>query len=248
LGRREQVAENRDWVAVSEGAAALQPPAPLRLVDAIHPDTARDPQYQALPASLSRLFLKRSLDLAIATILLVLLAPLLILAAIAIRLESPGPALFRQWRHGLNGRPFRILKLRTLTVTEDGDTIAQVTRGDSRVTGLGRVFRKISFDELPQLINVIRGDMSLVGPRPHALAHDHYFNERIENYAIRQCVKPGLTGWAQIHGLRGETATLEEMRRRVSFDLWYVRHAGFRLDLRILLATPRAVLGARNAW
>jgi lipopolysaccharide/colanic/teichoic acid biosynthesis glycosyltransferase len=116
------------------------------------------------------------------------------------------------------------------------------------VTRVGRFLRRTSIDELPQLINVVRGEMSLVGPRPHARAHDRYFAGRIENYVLRQNVKPGITGWAQVNGLRGETATLEEMSGRVGFDLWYVRQARFGLDLRILLATPRAILRGRNAW
>ncbi|HEX4079753.1 MAG TPA: exopolysaccharide biosynthesis polyprenyl glycosylphosphotransferase [Rhizomicrobium sp.] len=238
-------AQESSWAAASESAPLRQPVA-FRVVGNRAVTVSRVPI--PLPLSSSRRNGKRLLDILLASILLVLLAPLLLAAAVAVRLESNGPALFRQWRLGLNGRPFRVLKLRTLTVVEDGDMITQVTRDDPRVTRLGRALRKLSLDELPQLINVLRGEMSLVGPRPHAIAHDHYYAERIENYALRQTVKPGLTGWAQIHGLRGETATLEDMRRRVGFDLWYVRRAGLRLDLRILFATPFAVLRGRNAW
>lgn len=246
MGIREQVAGNSDWMAVRD-SAAVRHPAQLRVVD--RPSSvALQADEDTARADASQRFAKRWLDLAVAIPLLVLLAPLLLAAAIAVRLDSRGPALFRQLRLGLNGKPFRILKLRTLTVAEDGDSISQVTRNDPRVTRVGGILRRFSFDELPQLINVVRGEMSLVGPRPHALAHDRYFALRIESYELRQNVKPGITGWAQIHGLRGETATLKEMRRRVGFDLWYVRHAGFGLDLRILLFTPGAVLRGRNAW
>ena len=241
---REQAQES-SWDAVSE-TAPLRQPVSLRVVESRA--VALQDVPIPLPLSFGRRIGKRLLDVSFASIMLVLLAPLLLAAAVAIRLESSGPALFRQWRLGLDGRPFRVLKLRTLTVVEDGDVISQVPRDDPRVTGMGRVLRKLSLDELPQLINVLRGEMSLAGPRPHAIAHDRYYAERIENYALRQSVKPGLTGWAQIHGLRGETPTLEDMRRRVGFDLWYVRRAGLLLDLRILLATPFAVLGGRNAW
>jgi len=225
-----------------------QPVSVLRLVEEGPAVEALEPTFISAPTDAWQRLVKRSFDVAVATGLLVLLAPVLLAAGVAIRLESRGPALFRQWRVGLNGKAFRIFKLRTLTVREDGDRITQVTRDDPRLTRLGRIFRKISFDELPQLLNVVRGEMSLVGPRPHAVAHDRYFAERIESYALRLSVKPGLTGWAQVHGLRGETATVDQMRRRVNFDLWYARHAGLRLDLRILVATPRAVLRGRNAW
>jgi putative colanic acid biosynthesis UDP-glucose lipid carrier transferase len=179
---------------------------------------------------------------------LLFLAPLFVLTALAIRLDSRGAAIFRQWRIGLHGQAFRVWKFRTLCVVEDGDDIAQVTKADPRVTRIGGFLRRTSIDELPQLINVLRGEMSLVGPRPHARAHDRYFAARIDNYALRHDVKPGITGWAQVNGVRGETATVEEMRRRVGFDLWYVRQARLALDLRILLATPGAVLRGRNAW
>jgi lipopolysaccharide/colanic/teichoic acid biosynthesis glycosyltransferase len=242
LAIHEQVAEKREWTAVAE-TTARRHAATLRLM----PASAALPTEQPAAKAPGYRLAKRCLDFAAAVVLLVFSAPLLIAAAAAIRLESRGPMLFRQWRLGHNGLPFRILKLRTLTVIEDG-VIAQVTKDDPRLTRVGRVLRKLSIDELPQLLNVVRGEMSLVGPRPHATAHDHYYAERIDGYTVRQAVKPGITGWAQIHGLRGETAALEDMCRRVSLDLWYVRHAGFLLDLRILLATPGAVLRGRNAW
>jgi lipopolysaccharide/colanic/teichoic acid biosynthesis glycosyltransferase len=155
--------------------------------------------------------------------------------------------LFCQTRRGLAGRPFTIVKFRTMSVLENGASVVQATQNDPRVTRAGRTLRKASLDELPQLLNVIKGEMSLVGPRPHALAHDDYYGELIEDYALRQRVKPGITGWAQIHGLRGETPTLESMRRRVLLDVWYARKADLVLDLEILLRTPFEVLRQRNA-
>jgi putative colanic acid biosynthesis UDP-glucose lipid carrier transferase len=191
---------------------------------------------------------KRLLDLAIAVPALILVAPLLALLALLIRLDSPGPALFRQKRLGYRGRPFDILKLRTMRVLEDGDTIAQARPDDARTTPIGRWLRASSLDELPQLINVVRGEMSLVGPRPHARAHDNFYARLIAGYPRRQDVKPGITGWAQIHGLRGATPTVDIMSRRVEFDVWYARHASFGLDVEILLRTPLEVLRRRNAY
>jgi exopolysaccharide biosynthesis polyprenyl glycosylphosphotransferase len=198
-------------------------------------------------ASRQRQALKRLLDLAIAIPALLLIAPLLAAIALWVRLDSRGPVLFRQTRSGLRGRPFTILKFRTMTVLENGATVVQATQDDPRITRAGRFLRKASLDELPQLLNVIRGEMSLVGPRPHALAHDIYYAARIEEYPQRQRAKPGITGWAQVHGLRGETPTLDSMRRRVLFDVWYARHASPMLDIEILLRTPFEVLRRRNA-
>src|SRR4051812_22591799 len=143
---------------------------------------------------------------------LFVLSPVLVLVALAIRLDSTGPALFRQTRTGLNGKPFRIYKFRTMTVQEDGATIQQVTRNDPRVTRIGHWLRSTSIDDLPQLLNVIRGEMALVGPRPHALAHDEYYGRAIPAYVRRFAVKPGITGWAQVNGLCGETPTVADMQ------------------------------------
>jgi exopolysaccharide biosynthesis polyprenyl glycosylphosphotransferase len=191
--------------------------------------------------------LKRLLDVAAASVLLIVLAPFLLLTAILIRLDSSGPAFFRQTRLGLNGRSFDILKFRTMTVLENGERILQATRNDPRITRIGRFLRQTSIDELPQLINVLRGEMSLVGPRPHARAHDAFYAKKIERYTRRQRVKPGITGWAQVHGCRGETRTVDAMRQRVEYDLWYVRHATVLLDLEILFRTVREILRPRNA-
>ncbi|PVM88514.1 sugar transferase [Caulobacter endophyticus] len=180
---------------------------------------------------------KRIVDIGLALGLLVFLAPLMIVTALAVKTTSPGPILFRQQRAGLHGQTFRILKFRTMTVTEDGDTIRQATRGDQRVTPVGALLRRASIDELPQLINVLRGEMSLVGPRPHALAHDRYYGALISDYAARYRTKPGLTGLAQVMGARGETQTTEDMRRRIEFDNRYIDEWRLLGDLKILVLT-----------
>lgn len=190
---------------------------------------------------------KRVIDLIGAGLALAILAPLLALAAVAIKLDSPGPIFFRQQRCGFNGRIFLIRKFRTMHVLEDGPVILQANRADRRVTRVGRWLRRTSFDELPQLLNVLDGSMSLVGPRPHALAHDGEFDKLVRNYALRRRVRPGLTGWAQVHGCRGPTPTRATVERRVEYDLWYVDNWSLRLDLTILVRTPLEVLRGRNA-
>jgi len=191
---------------------------------------------------------KRLFDVAVGSVLIVSLAVILVICAIAIKLESPGPVLFRQRRRGFNGAPFVIYKFRTMNVLEDGGTIRQAKRNDPRVTRVGRFLRKTSIDELPQLFNVLKGDMSLVGPRPHALAHDDEYGRAIAAYAFRHHVKPGITGWAQIKGYRGETARLCDMEKRVEHDLWYINNWSIWLDIRILLQTSIIALGQRTAY
>lgn len=191
---------------------------------------------------------RRAFDLVIAVVALVLVLPVLLAIAVAIRIDSPGPMLFRQTRGGIDGRPFRMYKFRTMTVTENDVAITQVTRGDPRITRVGRRLRQTSLDELPQLLNVIRGEMSLVGPRPHALQHDIEFGKIINGYALRSRVKPGITGWAQVHGLRGETSTIEAIQRRVDFDNEYIANRNLRLDVFILVRTVREVLRQTNAY
>jgi putative colanic acid biosynthesis UDP-glucose lipid carrier transferase len=193
-------------------------------------------------------FAKSFFDRSLALMALMILAPIMLVVALAIRLESPGPSLFVQNRRGFNGRPFRIYKFRTMTAQENGATVTQARRNDPRITAIGRVLRRTSIDELPQLINVLMGHMSLVGPRPHALAHDEYYAAAIETYARRHNVKPGLTGWAQINGSRGETPTIEHMERRIELDLWYISHWRFRLDIWILLRTTIEVMRGSNAF
>ncbi len=192
--------------------------------------------------------IKRSIDVCGVVAGLVLLLPLLAITAVMIKLDSPGPVLFRQGRCGFNGRRFNIFKFRTMTVMEDGTQICQAEQSDLRVTRLGKLLRRSSIDELPQLINVINGTMSLVGPRPHAVAHDNHFDKLVGNYAFRHHVKPGLTGWAQVNGCRGPTPTVAEIRRRVEYDLWYIDNWSLRLDLRIIFRTVIEVMRGRNAY
>jgi putative colanic acid biosynthesis UDP-glucose lipid carrier transferase len=191
---------------------------------------------------------KRLVDVFAACCCLILLSPLLILVALVIRIESRGPVIFRQTRTGCHGKIFQIYKLRTMTVLEDGADVKQVAPNDARVTRLGLILRKTSIDELPQLINVILGDMSLVGPRPHALAHDAYYSEVIDIYDKRFAVPPGITGLAQVSGCRGGTPEVDDMRRRVEFDLAYIENWSLRLDMRILLRTIRQVLRDQHAY
>ena len=205
-------------------------------------------EMQREPLTLAQRAVKRAIDIALASLALLVLAPLLLVVAFIIKLDSPGPVMFRQVRIGRGGRPFRIVKFRTMHVMEDGADVCQAVRRDCRVTRSGRFLRSTSLDELPQLLNVLFGEMSLVGPRPHARAHDEYYATLIENYQVRQHVKPGLTGWAQINGFRGETPTVDLMHRRIQHDLWYAANAGLSLDFLILLRTVPALFGHRNAY
>jgi undecaprenyl-phosphate galactose phosphotransferase/putative colanic acid biosynthesis UDP-glucose lipid carrier transferase len=181
--------------------------------------------------------LKRTIDVLAAALVLVIACPLMLLTGLLIKLDSQGPVFFTQTRHGFNGRSFRILKFRTMYVLEDGPVIRQATRNDPRVTRLGRFLRRMNIDELPQLFNVIAGHMSLVGPRPHAAAHDMEYEKLVANYAFRHHMKPGITGWAQVNGLRGETKTIDLMRRRIEADLWYIKNWSVWLDIWILIRT-----------
>lgn len=190
---------------------------------------------------------KRIEDLIVAGIGLVFALPILLLAILAIKLDSSGPAFYRQRRRGLNREVFDVLKLRTLSVTDSDDDVRQVTVGDDRVTRVGRILRRTSIDELPQLWNVIRGDMSIVGPRPHALVHDEQFSLMLEEYANRHQVKPGITGLAQVKGLRGETRTHDRIRDRVTQDMAYIRAWSLGLDLKIIAKTMFVVLTGKNA-
>jgi undecaprenyl-phosphate galactose phosphotransferase/putative colanic acid biosynthesis UDP-glucose lipid carrier transferase len=194
-------------------------------------------ELQRAPLSDIELATKRALDLVLATGAFVALLPFLALVSIAVKLSSPGPVIFRQRRHGFNRREFTIYKFRTMNVQEDGTNVRQARQNDVRVTPVGRLLRKTSVDELPQLVNVLRGEMSLVGPRPHACVHDDEYTRLIRNYAFRHRIKPGITGLAQINGLRGETAHLDLMKRRVDLDLWYIKNWSLWLDLRIIART-----------
>jgi undecaprenyl-phosphate galactose phosphotransferase/putative colanic acid biosynthesis UDP-glucose lipid carrier transferase len=205
-------------------------------------------EIQRAPLSAGQRFVKRAMDIFLASLALIFFLPLMLLTAIAIRLDSPGPVIFRQARKGFNGRQFVILKFRTMTVQENGPAVAQATRDDPRVTAIGRLLRSASIDELPQLLNVLKGDMSLIGPRPHALAHDDFFQNILSDYAFRHHVKPGITGWAQCNGARGATPSIEHISERVKLDLWYINNWSIWLDLQILIKTTFEVLRKRNAY
>jgi putative colanic acid biosynthesis UDP-glucose lipid carrier transferase len=192
-------------------------------------------------------FVKRTEDLVLGALILIACLPLLFAIAAAVKLDSPGPVIFRQRRHGLDGREIIVYKFRTMRVLEDGPELRQAQAGDPRVTRVGSLLRRFSLDELPQLLNVLQGRMSLVGPRPHALAHTELYRKLINGYMIRHKVRPGITGWAQVNGLRGETDTLEKMAARVEHDLAYLSDWSLALDLSILLRTVSAVVRGHNA-
>jgi Undecaprenyl-phosphate glucose phosphotransferase len=193
-------------------------------------------------------YVKSAEDYIIGTIALLLALPVMLAVAVAIKLDSPGPIFFKQRRHGLNRRVINVLKFRSMTVQENGSTIAQVNRdGDARITKVGAFLRKSSLDELPQLINVLRGEMSLIGPRPHALVHDDQYGEMLERYANRHQVKPGMTGWAQVNGFRGPTETPDKMQSRVDCDLAYIDRWSLWLDLKILAMTILVGFRHKNA-
>jgi lipopolysaccharide/colanic/teichoic acid biosynthesis glycosyltransferase len=191
---------------------------------------------------------KRAFDLAAAGLALLAFLPLLVLIGTAIWMESNGPILFRQQRTGLHGRPFRIYKFRTMLVTEDGAEIRQAVRGDSRVTPLGGLLRKLSLDELPQLLNVLRGEMSIVGPRPHAIAHDMVWADRVPTYMERFRARPGLTGAAQVNGYRGEVANDEGLIARIAADNAYIDNWSFSHDLALVARTVPLLLGDARAF
>jgi Undecaprenyl-phosphate glucose phosphotransferase len=209
--------------------------------------TVSSVQLVRRPLSVSDIVLKRIFDVIAAVAGLIVLAPLFAAVALAIKLDSRGPVFFLQRRFGFNQQPFRIFKFRTMLTMDDGDVIRQAGVNDPRITRVGRFLRRWNFDELPQLLNVVRGDMSLVGPRPHALAHDHAYERRIALYARRHNVKPGITGWAQVNGLRGETSTDEKMKSRVDHDLHYIDNWSIWLDLSIIVQTVVSPKAYRNA-
>ncbi|MET3486168.1 sugar transferase [Methylobacterium sp. 1973] len=178
-----------------------------------------------------------AIDITVAAAAILLLMPLFVLIAILVSLDSPGPILFRQERTGLKGRKFNIYKFRTMHVQENGPIVQQASRSDARVTRIGRFLRRSSLDELPQLLNVIKCEMAIVGPRPHAVSHDIYYGKIIPNYNARFNVRPGITGWAQISGSRGATPCSADMEKRVALDLWYVSNASLMLDFKIIVKT-----------
>lgn len=204
-------------------------------------DTQLD-TIHTVPLSERHLSVKRFFDVTVAIAALVLLSPVMLIAAAAIRFDSRGPIIFKQKRYGKNNRIFKIFKFRTMSVMEDGDVVTQAQLNDARVTRVGRILRASSVDELPQLFNVLAGDMSVVGPRPHAIAHDLDFEQRVDLFAQRRRVLPGLTGWAQVNGFRGEMRTTDDIRMRLQYDLYYVRNWSMWFDIEILCRTVVTVL------
>jgi putative colanic acid biosynthesis UDP-glucose lipid carrier transferase len=191
---------------------------------------------------------KRLSDIVFSLGILTLIAPVLLAIAAAVKFTSPGPVIFKQRRYGLDGEEILVYKFRSMTVTEDGGVVTQATKNDSRITPLGAFLRKTSLDELPQFINVLQGRMSIVGPRPHAVAHNELYRKLIKGYMVRHKVKPGITGWAQVNGYRGETDTLDKMQGRIDYDLDYLRNWSLRLDIHIILRTVRLVAKDQQAY
>jgi putative colanic acid biosynthesis UDP-glucose lipid carrier transferase len=201
-----------------------------------------------LEASKTRRVIKRAEDVVISCLILLLIAVPLLLIAIAVKLSSPGPVFFRQRRRGLGGSEIRIMKFRSMTCMEDGAVVTQARKGDQRVTKVGAFLRRTSLDELPQFIQVVTGDMSVVGPRPHAMAHNEFYERVIPGYNIRHSVRPGITGWAQVNGWRGETDTIEKMEKRVEHDLQYIQKWSLPLDILIIAKTIFGGFLSKNAY
>jgi len=253
-------ADVQQWSEISDIAQALRViPLPLTILPDV--DTAElfqrravqfgstvGIQFRRAPLSQMEQFLKRLLDIVCSVGATIILLPMFFIVALAIKLDSAGPVFFMQTRYGFNGKRFRILKFRTMTVLEDGESVPQAVRGDSRVTRIGRWLRMTSIDEIPQFFNVLKGDMSIVGPRPHPVALDNHFAELISRYAFRHHVKPGITGWAQIHGFRGETPTVNSMKERVERDIWYIDNWSALLEIYIMLCTGLELIRSRNAY
>jgi putative colanic acid biosynthesis UDP-glucose lipid carrier transferase len=191
--------------------------------------------------------IKRCSDIVLALAIQILLIPVMLVIAVAIKATSPGPVIFPQRRYGLNGEEIIVYKFRSMTVTENGDKVVQAKKGDSRITRVGGFLRRSSLDELPQFLNVLQGRMSIVGPRPHAVAHNEQYRKLIKGYMLRHKVKPGITGWAQVNGLRGETETLDKMEARIEYDLDYLRNWSLWLDLWIIVRTVLVVAKRENA-
>jgi putative colanic acid biosysnthesis UDP-glucose lipid carrier transferase len=200
------------------------------------------------PFSVMDNIVKRGFDIFGSGIILTLISPLMLTIALAVRLTSPGPAIFKQKRYGLDGKPIQVWKFRTMCTMDNGSVVKQATQNDSRLTSIGGFLRRTSLDELPQFINVLQGSMSIVGPRPHAVAHNEQYRKVIKGYMLRHKVKPGITGWAQINGWRGETDTLEKMQKRVEFDLHYIRNWNIWLDVKIVFLTIFKGFISKNAY
>jgi putative colanic acid biosynthesis UDP-glucose lipid carrier transferase len=191
---------------------------------------------------------KRISDIVLSTIILILISPILLAVAIGVKLSSPGPVIFRQRRNGLDGGEIIVYKFRSMRAQDNGQVVRQATKADPRITPFGAFIRRTSLDELPQFINVLQGRMSIVGPRPHAVAHNEEYRRLIKAYMVRHKVKPGITGWAQVNGFRGETDTIEKMQARVEYDLEYLRNWSLGLDLQIIVRTIRLMFFDRHAY
>jgi len=202
----------------------------------------------ASPMEGNNALMKRLEDFIISSILLILLSPFFFIIALLVKLESSGPVFFKQRRYGVDGKEISVWKFRSMKVIEDGEEVKQAQRSDPRVTKFGGFLRKSSLDELPQLINVIQGTMSLVGPRPHAVAHNEFYRDKVQGYMERHKMRPGITGWAQVNGCRGETAEISQMEERVRYDLEYIRNWSIALDFRILFRTFSTVLNTKNTY
>jgi putative colanic acid biosynthesis UDP-glucose lipid carrier transferase len=199
-------------------------------------------------SQVARSLMKKLLDVTVATTALIFLLPALLTIALMIKLDSPGPVFFRQRRTGLNSKVFHIYKFRSMTVAEDGDKVVQAKVGDQRVTRIGKILRRTSLDEIPQLINIVLGDMSLVGPRPHAMSHDAEFAAVVSNYGSRFHARPGLTGLAQVNGYRGEIITREDLEKRIELDIAYIQNWSIGKDILIVLKTVPCLFGHKNAY
>jgi len=238
-----QVCDSDEDLDLSEDRFLLA----LALALSLEPEEITHVVYASPFVGMSRM-VKRAEDLVLASMLLFALAVPMLLIAFIIKRTSPGPALFRQRRHGEDGVEIEVLKFRSMTTQDNGPRVQQAQKNDPRVTAVGKVLRRTSLDELPQLLNVVRGEMSLVGPRPHAIAHNAMYRTKILEYMRRHKVKPGITGWAQVNGLRGETDTLDKMVARVEHDLEYIRRWSLWLDLKILFLTAFGRKVRQNAY
>jgi putative colanic acid biosynthesis UDP-glucose lipid carrier transferase len=192
--------------------------------------------------------IKRLSDIVISLVILTLISPILLLVACLVKFSSPGPIIFKQRRYGLDGEEIMVYKFRSMTVCEDGPDVPQARKGDARITPLGAILRKTSLDELPQFVNVLQGRMSICGPRPHAVAHNELYRKLIKGYMVRHKVKPGITGWAQVNGYRGETETLDKMQARIDYDLEYLRNWSLHLDIYIIVRTVLLVFKDASAY
>ena len=193
-------------------------------------------------------FVKRLEDIVVSSIILALISPVLLAVAIGVKTSSPGPVIFKQYRYGIDGKKIKVWKFRSMTVTDNGNKVVQATKNDSRITPFGAFLRRTSLDELPQFFNTLKGDMSVVGPRPHAVAHNEEYRKQVDYYMLRHKVKPGITGWAQVNGWRGETDTIDKMEMRIQFDLEYIRNWSLWLDFKIVLFTIFRSFNDKNAY